>query len=243
MNAEAAHLAVQVAALDARAPRRCARCCPAARRARAGCTRARTRCRASWSGSVARGARRRAPRRPPGRGAGRGTRGRAAAIVSPGTMIIRRSMTLRSSRTLPGHAYACSALVAARSSVLARRPYSRANSGHEVLGEQRDVLAPLAQRRHEDRDHVQAEVQVLAEPAGADLRRQVLVGGREHPHVDVDAGPCRRPARPPAPAARAAPWPASSGSCRRSRRGRSCRRRPTSNLPAPVGDRAGERAP
>ena len=34
--------------------------------------------------------------------AGRGTPGRAAAMVSPGTMIISRSITLRSSRTLPG---------------------------------------------------------------------------------------------------------------------------------------------
>ena len=36
---------------------------------------------------------------------------------------------------------------------------------HEVLGEQRDVLLPLAQRRHEDRDHVQPEVEILAETA------------------------------------------------------------------------------
>ena len=56
-----------------------------------------------------------------------------------------------------------------------------------MLGEQRDVLAALAQRRHEDRDDVEAEVEVLAEAAGLDLAGQVLVGGREHAHVDADA--------------------------------------------------------
>ena len=42
----------------------------------------------------------------------------------------------------------------------------------EVLGEQRDVLAPLAQRRQRDRDDVDAVEQVLAEPpVGDQLRR------------------------------------------------------------------------
>ena len=107
-----------------------------------------------------------------------------------------------------------------------RRPYSRANSRMKCSRQQRDVLLAIAQRRHEDRDDVEPEVQVLPEPAGLDLAGQVLVGGGEHARVHPDAGACRRPARRPAPAAPAAPWPASSGSCRRSRRGRSCRRRP-----------------
>ena len=48
-------------------------------------------------------------------------------------------------------------------------------------------LLPVAQRRHEDRDHVQPEVQILAEPPRRDLGRQVLVGRGEHAHIDLDA--------------------------------------------------------
>ena len=44
----------------------------------------------------------------------------------------------------------------------------------------------VAQRRHEDRDHVEPEVQVLAELAARDRRRQILVGGGDHAHVDPD---------------------------------------------------------
>ena len=39
----------------------------------------------------------------------------------------------------------------------------------EVPGQQRDVLPPLAQRRHVDLDRVQAEEKVLAEAPGRDL--------------------------------------------------------------------------
>ena len=49
-------------------------------------------------------------------------------IMSPGTMITRRSITLRSSRTFPGQAYRCNTLTAPRSKLFTRRPYSRANS-------------------------------------------------------------------------------------------------------------------
>ncbi|EWS52847.1 hypothetical protein X551_04363 [Methylibium sp. T29] len=55
----------------------------------------------------------------------------------------------------------------------------------EVVHEHRDVLAPLAQRRHPHRQHVEAEEQVLAEAAGLDLLAQVQVAGRHHAHVDL----------------------------------------------------------
>ena len=55
----------------------------------------------------------------------------------------------------------------------------------EVARERQDVLAPLAQRRELDRDHVQAEVEVLAEAAGGDLVAQVAVGRRDDAHVDA----------------------------------------------------------
>ena len=60
-----------------------------------------------------------------------------------------------------------------------------------MIGEQRDVFLPIAQRRHENRDDVQAEVEILAEAAGADLGLQILVGRRQHARVHLDP---RRPA-------------------------------------------------
>ena len=58
--------------------------------------------------------------------------------------------------------------------------------------QRRDVLAPLAQRRHVDRHHVQPVEQVLAEPALGDLLLEILVGGREHPHVHLNRLGARR---------------------------------------------------
>ena len=60
----------------------------------------------------------------------------------------------------------------------------------EVLREQRQILAAVAQRRQPDLDRVQAEQQVLPEPAGADLVVQLGVGRRDDP--DVDAPRARR---------------------------------------------------
>jgi hypothetical protein len=53
----------------------------------------------------------------------------------------------------------------------------------EVRDEQRDVLAPVAQRRDVDPHHVQAEVEVLAEAALADALLEVLVRRRDDPDV------------------------------------------------------------
>ena len=53
----------------------------------------------------------------------------------------------------------------------------------EVTGQQRDVLAALAQRRHRDLDRVQPEEEVLPEAARRDLRVEVGVGGRDDAHV------------------------------------------------------------
>ena len=54
----------------------------------------------------------------------------------------------------------------------------------EMLGQERDVLAALAQRRQRDRDDVQAVVQVLAElPFGHELLQVPLRGGDDaHVH-------------------------------------------------------------
>ena len=56
----------------------------------------------------------------------------------------------------------------------------------ERLGEERDVLAPLAQRRQVDREHVEPVEEVLAQLAVGDRLGRVLVGGGHHAHVDLD---------------------------------------------------------
>ena len=78
----------------------------------------------------------------------------------------------------------------------------------EVRDERRNVLAPLAQRRHVDRHDVQPIEQILAKAPFGDLRLEILVRRREHAHVDLDRLRCRRSASRRRPAARAAPWPA-----------------------------------
>ncbi|MCY1298107.1 hypothetical protein D9M70_475780 [compost metagenome] len=55
----------------------------------------------------------------------------------------------------------------------------------EVLGEQRDIVAPLAQGGNRHRKDVQPVVQVGAELAGLDGFHQVFVGGGDDPHVDL----------------------------------------------------------
>src|SRR5439155_109224 len=56
--------------------------------------------------------------------------------------------------------------------------------GEEVTGERHDIFASRPQRQELDRDHVQAEVEVLAEAAGRDLVAQDAVGRRDDAHVD-----------------------------------------------------------
>jgi len=53
----------------------------------------------------------------------------------------------------------------------------------EVVGEERDVLGPLAQGRQLDRDRVDAEIEVLAERARLHRLGEVAVGRRHEPNV------------------------------------------------------------
>ena len=89
----------------------------------------------------------------------------------------------------------------------------------EVVGQQRDVLAPLAQRRHGQRHDVEAVVEVLAEGAGARSPAPGRGWWRRSPGRRPRSSACRRRARTPAPAARAAASPAAPAAARRSRRG------------------------
>src|SRR5438876_2551035 len=63
---------------------------------------------------------------------------------------------------------------------------ARRGRGEEVLDQERQVLDPLAQPRQRDRDDVQPVVQVLAEASRLHLGLEVLVGGREDAHVDLE---------------------------------------------------------
>ena len=56
----------------------------------------------------------------------------------------------------------------------------------EVAGEKRDVRPPLAERRHDDRDHLQAVEEILAEVPLLDLGREVLVRGGEDANVHLE---------------------------------------------------------
>src|SRR5258708_35988746 len=53
----------------------------------------------------------------------------------------------------------------------------------EMACKQRDILAPLAQRRKMDLDGIQAEEQVLAETSSCDFRVHVSVGGGQEADV------------------------------------------------------------
>ena len=55
----------------------------------------------------------------------------------------------------------------------------------EVRREQRDVLAPLAQRRHVHREHREPVKEIRAKPAALHLAREVAVGRGDHAHVDA----------------------------------------------------------
>ena len=76
----------------------------------------------------------------------------------------------------------------ARAAVLA------AELGEEFADQERDVLLALAQRRHEERNDVEAVEEVFAEVALGDLLFEILVGGGDEADVDAHAAACRRPA-------------------------------------------------
>ena len=56
--------------------------------------------------------------------------------------------------------------------------------------QRRDVLDPLAQRRHDDREHVEAIEQILAKRLVADRVLEVAVRGRDDADVDLDRAAC-----------------------------------------------------
>src|SRR5205823_7513988 len=57
--------------------------------------------------------------------------------------------------------------------------------GREILGEQRNVLAALPQRRNADADHVEAIEEILAKLPAFYRLGEVLVGGRDDARVHL----------------------------------------------------------
>ena len=88
-----------------------------------------------------------------------------------------RWIVLRSSRTLPGQRCAQQRAFGVVAELLAR--------GQEVPRQRQDVVGALGQRRQLQFDRVEPVVEVLAELAGADQRRQVGVGRADHAHLDL----------------------------------------------------------
>ena len=93
-----------------------------------------------------------------------------------------------------------------------RAPLPRVHLAAEVLGQRRDVLAPLAQRRHLDR-HARRQAS-RTDPRGirqsATMLVEIAVGGGDDADVERESASRRRPASPRRPAARAAASPARS---------------------------------
>ena len=151
---------------------------------------------------------------PPGTSAGGGKcSGRSGP---PRATMAACSRAFRSSRTFPGHARPLQVSRRRRRAAAA----AAAEPPQEVLGQQRHVLRPVAQRRQVDLEDVQPEEQVVAEPAGGDAAR---AGRGAWPTgcrtLTVLRLRCRRPAAPRGAPARAAASPAPAAGCRPVRRG------------------------
>ena len=109
----------------------------------------------------------------------------STGALGPPILSAARSTALRSSRTLPTHGCAdrrASSIGESCSGMCA--PSRSRRFVEEGLDEHRDVVEPLAQRRHAQAHHREAEEEIGAEAPFVDLARQVAVGGGDDAHVD-----------------------------------------------------------
>ncbi len=107
-------------------------------------------------------------------------------MVRPRAAITARARAFSSCRTLPGQGRSwmvSEGLGGERELAPAVPPL---HATEDVLGQWRDVLGAVAERRDDDPGDVEAVVQVLAEPAGGDLLGQVAVGGRDDAGVGAE---------------------------------------------------------
>ncbi|MNF09940.1 hypothetical protein D3C80_2107360 [compost metagenome] len=56
-----------------------------------------------------------------------------------------------------------------------------------MTDQRQDVTGAFAQRLEHQADHVQTVIEVFAKMPGIDGFFQLHVGGRQHPHIDLDA--------------------------------------------------------
>ena len=57
---------------------------------------------------------------------------------------------------------------------------------NEILDQQRNIVEPFTQRWQWYRENVQAVVEIRTEIAARYLRPEIIVGCREHSHIDLD---------------------------------------------------------
>ena len=107
-------------------------------------------------------------------------------MSSPSQRMTARSTAFFSPRMFPGQSYARSTSMAWGCTPVKCLPESWLNFSTKCWTSIGIVLASLAQGRQGNLEDVEAEEEVLAEAAGADLRLQVTIGGAEHPDVDLD---------------------------------------------------------
>ncbi len=112
---------------------------------------------------------------------------------APLARITARSITLRSSRMLPGQLWRWSSARAAGEIGTAKALASPGKSSFAVRSAKSCASAatlpgPLAQRRDDEGHAVQPEIQVLPERAAAHLGLEVAVRGRDEADVDLDGG-------------------------------------------------------
>src|ERR1700679_263728 len=61
----------------------------------------------------------------------------------------------------------------------------RAELLQKLLDEKRNIFLAIAQRRNEERNHIQPIEEVFTKVTASNLLLEVLVGGRDHTNIDV----------------------------------------------------------
>ena len=110
--------------------------------------------------------------------------------VEPVVSTTARSMVFSSSRTLPGQWNVCSNGNHARLHGLDRFTASHRMFANEVLHQHRDVLDAFAKRRHDDRNYLQAVIEIVLEQPLVDELTKIAIRRRDHANVHV-FGPLR----------------------------------------------------
>ena len=105
--------------------------------------------------------------------------------VSDSPSTTARSMAFSSSRTLPGPGIAHQ-VVSASGEIAETRRWQRALARSRKWRASAGMsVGAIAQRRHAQRHHIQSMVEVFAKRAAPGLRRQIAIGGRDQPDVQL----------------------------------------------------------